>query len=101
MGGTDTHEFMVICDDVGEADIAHCDNCGYAASVEKAISAFTPGPKVVVEEGSPRVVDTPEKRTITEVADFLSVPVTHLIKALVLHRWRSAGDGCCPRGSRG
>ena len=83
IGGTDTHEFMVICDDVGEADIAHCDNCGYAANVEKAISAFTPGPKVVVEEGSPRVVDTPEKRTITEVADFLSVPVTHLIKALV------------------
>ena len=79
IGGSGTHEFMVIADS-GEAAIAYCDSCDFAANVEKAELL----PIAAVEEtaGVIETVATPGKKTIQEVVDFLSLSAEHLIKSL-------------------
>ena len=79
IGGSGTHEFMVIADS-GEAAIAYCDSCDFAANVEKAELL----PIAAVEEtaGAIETVATPGKKTIQEVVEFLSLPAEHLIKSL-------------------
>lgn len=80
MGGAQAHEYMA-ASAAGEDRVALCDSCGYAANVELARSVAGPG------EGSMepvlREVSTPEQRTIDEVASFLGVPPSALIKSLV------------------
>lgn len=68
MGGTESVEFVVESD-VGEDEVAHCNNCGYAANVEKATSAIA---AVQDPEGddSVEVFDTPGVRTIAELEVF-------------------------------
>ena len=79
IGGSGTHEFMVIADS-GEAAIAYCDSCDFAANVEKAELL----PIAAVEEtaGVIETVATPGKKTIQEVVEFLSLSAEHLIKSL-------------------
>ena len=79
IGGSGTHEFMVIADS-GEAAIAYCDSCDFAANVEKAELL----PIAAVEEtaGAIETMATPGKKTIQEVVDFLSLSAEHLIKSL-------------------
>ena len=79
IGGSGTHEFMVLADS-GEAAIAYCDSCDYAANVEKAELA----PIASTGESSLPLdtKETPKQRTIQEVAQFLSMHPDHLIKSL-------------------
>ena len=79
IGGSGTHEFMVLADS-GEAAIAYCDSCDYAANVEKAELA----PIASTGESSFPLdtKETPKQRTIQEVAQFLSMHPDHLIKSL-------------------
>ena len=79
IGGSGTHEFMVLADS-GEAAIAYCDSCDYAANVEKAELA----PIASTGESSLPLDTkaTPKQRTIQEVAQFLSIHPEHLIKSL-------------------
>jgi prolyl-tRNA synthetase len=84
IGGSSSHEFMVIADS-GEDAIVSCEACDYAANVEKAESGPpagdpAPGGK---PPGAPRKVSTPGKRTIEEVAGFLGIDPGALIKTLV------------------
>ncbi len=84
IGGTSSHEFMVIADS-GEDAIVSCESCEYAANVEKAECidpAEAPPAKTAVVE-LPRKVSTPGKRTIGEVAVFLGIDPGRLIKTLV------------------
>lgn len=79
IGGSGSHEFMVIADS-GEAEIVYCSGCDYAANVEKApmaavASAVPVGPAV-------ETVVTPGCKTIREVADFLKVAPAQTIKAV-------------------
>ena len=79
IGGKDSHEFMVIAES-GEDEIIYCDNCQYAANVEKA-----QGIKSKIENGEPlplAAVDTPGMATIEEVSHFLKVPQSHTLKAV-------------------
>jgi prolyl-tRNA synthetase len=79
IGGKDSHEFMVITEG-GEDEIIYCDNCQYAANVEKAESVkgkLEPEEPLPVEE-----VATPGASTIEEVADFLKIPQSHTLKAV-------------------
>jgi prolyl-tRNA synthetase len=79
IGGKDSHEFMVITAD-GEDEIIYCDNCQYAANVEKAESK-----KDENETGKPlprEEVATPGASTIEQVADFFKVPKSHTLKAV-------------------
>ncbi len=79
IGGKDSHEFMVITEN-GEDEILYCDNCRYAANVEKAESVkekLEPEEPLPVEE-----VATPGASTIEEVAGFLKIPQSHTLKAV-------------------
>ena len=82
IGGSSSHEFMVLADS-GEDAIVSCTACEYAANVEKAESR----PIEAVEHADPRPLErvaTPEKRTIEEVSEFLGVHAASMIKTLVL-----------------
>jgi len=68
MGGKESVEFMVKSD-VGEDEVAHCTNCGYAANLEKATSALNPveDPDEVLQT---EIFDTPGVRTIADLEVF-------------------------------
>src|SRR5437660_9253488 len=82
MGGSQSHEFMVMSD-AGEDLIATCEKCGYAANLEKASSKLDPV-EDLPGEGMPEEVHTPGMRTIEEVSKFLGVSPTQKIKTLAL-----------------
>ncbi len=82
IGGSSSHEFMVIADS-GEDEIASCMSCDYGANSDLAETvppAETPGQS---RNGSLEEVSTPGKRSIDEVAEFLSVPSTRILKTLL------------------
>lgn len=82
IGGNGSHQFMALSD-VGESEIAYCDDCGYAADVEKATAKLISDPK---EELLPmETVDTPNMRTIEEVSNFLHVDPKKTVKTLIYH----------------
>jgi prolyl-tRNA synthetase len=79
IGGDVNHEFMVIADS-GEAQI-FSSACGYAASSESAKFGWTP---LAAEPEAPLAErETPEKRTVDEVAGFLRVTPDRLLKSLL------------------
>ncbi len=82
IGGSYSHEFMVLADS-GEDAIVSCASCEYAANVEKA-EARGPGAAVHAEPRPLERVATPDKRSIEEVSDFLGVPPAMMVKSLVL-----------------
>ncbi|EMT38034.1 prolyl-tRNA synthetase [Thermoanaerobacter thermohydrosulfuricus] len=80
MGGKDSKEFMVISG-VGEAVIAYCDNCGYAANEEKAECLIN---QEIDEEMLPKEkVYTPNVRTIEELVNFLGITPDKFVKTLI------------------
>ncbi len=79
IGGSGTHEFMVIADS-GEAAIAYCEKCDYAANVEKA--ELLPISPTEEQAADCKAVSTPGQRTIQEVCDFLKLPPERLVKAM-------------------
>ena len=99
IGGSSSHEFMVIADS-GEDAIVSCSSCAYGANVEKAEclpseaptgSLDTEGAKEgAASKGKPRKVATPGRRTIGEVSDFLAIDPATLIKTLLFET--SVGD---------
>lgn len=84
MGGSQSHEFMVVSD-AGEDFVVRCGQCGYAANLEKAVSAARP-PSVSDPEGDlePEIFHTPGRKTIREVSEFTQLPETSQIKSLVM-----------------
>ncbi len=82
IGGTASHEFMVLADS-GEDAIVSCDRCAYAANVEKAQMRTEPG-TVAEATQELRLVDTPGRRSVEEVAQFLAVDPACLIKTLLV-----------------
>ena len=82
IGGSVSHEFMVITDtDAGENDVFYCD-CGYAANSNHAISNL-PNTKIVGDWSSAEIVDTPNTHSIEELCDFLKIEPTVIVKSLV------------------
>ena len=79
IGGSGTHEFMVIADS-GEAAIAYCDGCDFAANVEKA--ELLPLTSAAEAEKPLETVATPGKKTINDVTGYLSLSADRLIKSL-------------------
>ncbi|RAI15098.1 MAG: proline--tRNA ligase [Candidatus Melainabacteria bacterium] len=83
IGGSVSHEFMVITDtDAGENDVFYCDKCDYAANSNHAESrledAVTDGKFEKAE-----IVDTPNTTTIEALSDYLKIPSTVILKTLV------------------
>lgn len=79
IGGSGTHEFMVIADS-GEAAIVYCPDCNYAANVEKAELAAIEADSETLE--SIAEVDTPNSKSIKEVAAYLNISEARTIKTL-------------------
>ena len=82
IGGSSSHEFMVLADS-GEDAIVSCDSCEYAANVEKAELCDAGGAVSPPTQALTKVA-TPGQRTIEEVAAFLKVEPARLIKTLIL-----------------
>ncbi len=82
MGGSQSHEFMVLSD-AGEDLIATCGKCGYAANLEKAASRLETVEELP-DDGQPTPVHTPGQKTIEDVARFLGVSPKQKIKTLAL-----------------
>ena len=85
IGGSVSHEFMVITDtDAGENDVFYCDNCDYSANsnhaVSKLLEAVVDGKEYFTQT---KVMDTPNTHSIEELSAFLNIPSTLILKSLV------------------
>jgi len=82
IGGTGSHEFHVLADS-GEDAIAYSTGSDYAANIEKCEVLAPTKPR-----GEPQqdlaFIDTPNKKSIQEVANFLSVSPKKLVKTLLV-----------------
>ncbi len=79
MGGGDCEEFMVLSDS-GDDEIVNCPSCGYAANQEVAQARDE---KISGTAGELEKVHTPGQRTIDEVAGFLEIEQSNLVKSLI------------------
>lgn len=85
IGGSVSHEFMVITDtDAGENDVFYCNNCDYSANSNHAVSkladAVVDGKEYFTET---KIIDTPQTHSIEELSAFLNIPSTLILKSLV------------------
>lgn len=79
IGGKGSHEFMALAE-AGESAILYCDTCDYAATDE--IAGRDPLP-VTPEKMLPiEKVDTPDCGTVEDVAKFLNVPASRIVKTM-------------------
>lgn len=81
IGGSASHEFQVLAD-AGEDLIYYSDESDYAANVEQATSLLPQ--KASPGQASMELVATPQKKTITEVAEFLKVNPQDTVKTLIV-----------------
>ncbi len=84
IGGSVSHEFMVITDtDAGENDVFYCE-CNYSANSNHAVSKL---PEAVIDGKNyfkeTKIVDTPNTHSIEELSKFLNIPSSLILKSLV------------------
>ncbi len=89
IGGSNSHEFTALSE-VGESEIAYCESCSMAATVEKAECVDAPA-QDDVEMLAMEEVHTPGTKTIEEVANFLGMDKTQTIKALLFVTYDTEG----------
>ncbi|KTD30939.1 prolyl-tRNA synthase [Legionella moravica] len=82
IGGSASHEFQVLADS-GEDLIFYSDGSDYAANIEQATS-LRPAKANDITSKSMELVDTPNQKTIAEVAQFLKVDAKETIKTLIV-----------------
>ena len=90
IGGSNSHEFTALCE-YGESEIAYCDHCDLAATVEKA-ACVDVAPQDDVEMLPLEKVYTPGTKTIDEVAAFLKLDKKQTIKALLFVTYDAEGN---------
>ncbi len=83
MGGNESHEFMVLADS-GEDALVVCERCNYAANVEMAdrIPLRHNGSESAALKKLEKI-DTPNLRTVEELASFFKLDASSFIKTLV------------------
>ncbi|MEO0150431.1 MAG: proline--tRNA ligase [candidate division WOR-3 bacterium] len=82
MGGSQSEEFAIISD-AGEDEVALCENCGYSANVEVAISKIPNFVNAKYREF--KKVLTKDLTTVEEVSNFLDVPKDNIIKSMLYY----------------
>ena len=84
IGGSYSHEFMVLAD-TGEDQIMNCMECDYAANLERAeVKLPDSQPESDRNDMNPmEEVDTPDIKTVEDVTSFLSITPDELIKTLI------------------
>lgn len=81
IGGSRSHEFVVLAGS-GEAEIVYCETCSYAANVERAEGVFFED--AIGDDIKPlEKVSTPGVKTITDLVEFLQIPIEKTVKTLV------------------
>ena len=91
IGGAGSHEFTALSE-IGESEIAYCENCDMAATVERAAAVDAPSDPDSVELLPMEEVHTPGTKTIEEVADFLNLDKSQTIKALLFEKYDDEGN---------
>ena len=89
IGGSASHEFHVLAQS-GEDDIAFSDASDFAANVELA-EALAPA-KSTEAALSSETVATPNSESVNEVAEFLQVKPTQILKTLIVHAACEEGE---------
>lgn len=89
IGGSNSHEFTALSE-VGESEIAYCECCNMAASVERA-ECRDAAPQNDVEELPMEKVSTPGTKTIDMVSEYLGLDKTQTIKALLFVTYDEEG----------
>ena len=87
IGGSVSHEFMVLVNEeaennAGENDVFYCTKCGYSANSNHAVSILNE----VETDGKfskAEIIDTPNTHSIEELSAFLNIPSTVICKALI------------------
>jgi len=86
IGGSFSHEFMVLAE-TGEDTLAICranpQDCGYAANLEKASGEAPAAPGVEPDLLPLEKVETPGKRKVAAVTEFLGISARELVKTMV------------------
>lgn len=84
IGGSASHEFMVLAQS-GEDAVVRCPSCNYGANVEKAEAAQVETRELSEGEMAPlEEIETPGRTTIEEVAGFLEVDASQVVKSLLI-----------------
>ena len=81
IGGSSSHEFMVLAE-TGEDTLVICNECSYAANVEKAAIALPAAEPCDVALQPIAKVPTPGKKKVETVAQFLGVAPREVIKTM-------------------
>jgi prolyl-tRNA synthetase len=85
IGGKGSHEFMALAGS-GESEIVYCHNCDFAASDE--IAPLVPSGTGAGEEARPRrEVETPDCKTVEDVARYLGVASDRMVKSMCYWAW--------------
>lgn len=82
IGGSSSHEFMVIAD-TGESLVLRCPECGYGANQERAATSGLTPPPEQPQAPEARVEETPGMTTVEEVAKFLEVEPERVVKTII------------------
>ncbi len=93
IGGAGSHEFTALSE-IGESEIAYCENCDMAATVERAACVDAPADADSIEMLPMEEVHTPGTKSIEEVASFLNIDKSKTIKALLFERYDDEGNVC-------
>lgn len=89
IGGTGSHEFTALCE-FGESEIAYCDHCDLAATVEKADCVDAPADTCEMLPLEKKL--TPGTKSIEEVSNFLGIEQSKTIKALLFVTYDEEGN---------
>ena len=84
IGGDLSHEFQALAD-TGEDSMLACTACDWAANVEKADVPKPPAATPAAPTEALAKVHTPNVRTVDEVAAFLKVDPTRVVKTLLVN----------------
>ncbi len=79
IGGAEAHEFMMITN-AGEDRVIFCDGCDYRANADVAVTQ-----KPQIDNGEPEPieeVETPNQKTIEDVASYLGIQKEQTLKAV-------------------
>ena len=82
IGGTGSHEFHVLASS-GEDDIAFSTVSNYAANIEKAEALPRESSRPAATEEA-RIIDTPDAKTIEQLAEQFSIAIEKTIKTLIV-----------------
>lgn len=82
IGGSFSHEFMVLAD-TGEDAVISCKKCEYAANIEKA-EILDKSISIDVDLLPSETKETKDVKKVADVAEFLGIPATNHIKTLIV-----------------